>query len=111
MIDCMYRRLPPDGDYQVFESTMGTASNWAPPPLVEGDAVPTPHAWAGDPGYLEAIAWRTQSTEPGEPAVVWLSPLVPLVDTEELTDVQRLAMVVDSANGSGPPSTQANSCS
>jgi hypothetical protein len=196
----MYRRLPPDGDYQVFESTMGTASNWDPtiqhgspplalmtkaieelaassagsglrigrltldilgpipvapvkvrgwvdrpgsrislvsaemlasrpdgtdravarvhawllgtsdtsdvatdryPPLVEGDAVPTPHAWAGNPGYLEAITWRTQDTAPGEPAEVWLSPLVPLVDDEALTDVQRLAMVVDSANGVG----------
>jgi hypothetical protein len=32
---------------------------------------------------------------------VWLSPLVTLVDSEELTDVQRLAMVVDSANGVG----------
>lgn len=28
MIDCMYLRLGTDGDYQVFESTSGTASNW-----------------------------------------------------------------------------------
>jgi Thioesterase-like superfamily len=199
VIDCLYRRLPADGDYQVFASTMGTASNWDPtiqhgspplalmtktmedlaelaspnlrigrltldilgaipvapvkvrawvdrpgarislmssemvatrpdgtdravarvhawllgtsdtsdvatdryPPLVEGEGVPTPHAWAGNPGYLETISWRTQASAPGEPAVVWLSPLVPLVDSEELTDVQRLAMVVDSANGVG----------
>ena len=33
--------------------------------------------------------------------MVWLSPLVPLVDSEPTTDVQRLAMVVDSANGAG----------
>jgi hypothetical protein len=33
--------------------------------------------------------------------VAWLSPLVPLVDDEETTAVQRLAMVVDSANGAG----------
>jgi hypothetical protein len=33
--------------------------------------------------------------------VVWLSPLVPLVDSEPTTALQRLAMVVDSANGAG----------
>ena len=30
MIDCLYRRLPADGDFQVFESTDGTRSNWDP---------------------------------------------------------------------------------
>ena len=33
--------------------------------------------------------------------MVWLSPLVPLVDSEPTTELQRLAMVVDSANGAG----------
>ena len=28
MTDCHYRRLGTDGDHQVFESTVGTASNW-----------------------------------------------------------------------------------
>ena len=28
MIDCLYRRLPADGEFQVFESTDGTRSNW-----------------------------------------------------------------------------------
>lgn len=194
MIDCHYRRLGVDGDYQVFESTAGTASNWnpdiqhgSPPlalltkvieeladgsglrlgrllldilgaipvapvkvrawvmrpgtrislltaemlpahgdrpvarvsawllapsdtsevatdrhaPLVEGPAVAHEHGWQGAPGYLETIDWRTQAYTPGEAAVSWLSPLVSLVDGEELTDVQRLAMVVDSANGVG----------
>jgi hypothetical protein len=197
VIDRMYRRLPSDGDRQVFESTMGTASNWddtiqhgspplalmtklieelsansgmrvgrllldilgpipvAPvevrawverpgsrislvsaemvagrpdgtqrpvarvsawllatsdtadavtdryPPLVEGETSPNSHGWAGRPGYLEAVTWRHQNTAPGEAAVAWMSPLVPLVDDEPLTDLQRLAMVVDSANGVG----------
>ncbi len=199
MIDCHYRRLAVDGEYQVFESTHGTASNWnaeiqhgspplalmtkaieelaadtrsglrigrvtldllgavpvapvkvrawvlrpgarislvaaemtaaapdgsdrvvarvnawllAPsdtsdvvtdrhPPLVEGEAVPRAHDWQGAPGYLETVSWRAQSTAPGEAAIAWMSPLVPLVDSEALTDVQRLAMVVDSANGVG----------
>jgi hypothetical protein len=71
------------------------------PPLVEGDAEPHAHDWIGAPGYLETVSWRTQVTAPGEPSVAWLSPLVPLVDDEPLTDLQRLAMVVDSANGVG----------
>jgi acyl-Coa thioesterase superfamily protein/acyl-CoA thioesterase superfamily protein len=71
------------------------------PPLVEGEAVPTAHDWVGAPGYLETISWRTQPSAPGDPGVAWLSPLVPLVDDEPLTDLQRMAMVVDSANGVG----------
>lgn len=198
MIDCHYRRTGSDGDLAVFESTLGTASNWdsaiqhgspplalmtkaiedlcadrpelrvgrlvldilgaipvAPvkvrarvvrpgtriakvdaemlatrpdgtdravatvsawllstsdtrdavtdryPPLVEGEAMDNPHGWAGAPGYLETVSWRAQRTAPGEAAVSWMSPLVPLVETEPLTDLQRLAMVVDSANGVG----------
>ncbi len=30
MIDCHYRRLAADGEFQVFESTDGTRSNWDP---------------------------------------------------------------------------------
>ncbi len=194
MIDCLYRRLSVDGDFQVFESTEGTRSNWdaelqhgspplalmtkaieelaagttlrigrltldilgaipvAPvkvrawtlrpgarialmcaelipvdgarpvarvtawllattdtkavatdrhPPLVEGEPAPYPHPWMGAPGYLETVSWRKQSTPDGASAEVWLSPLVPLVDAEPVTDTQRLAMVVDSANGVG----------
>ena len=197
MSDCHYRRLAADGDWQVFESTLGTASNWntdiqhgSPPlalmtktieelasgsglrigrltldllgavpvapvkvrasvlrpgarislmaaemtaaapdgtdrtvarvtawllapsdtgdvatdrhaPLVEGEATSRAHDWQGAPGYLETVSWRAQSTAPGDAAIAWMSPLVPLVDSEELTDVQRLAMVVDSANGVG----------
>jgi len=71
------------------------------PPLVEAEGTSNAHDWAGNPGYLETVTWRTQATQPGEAAVVWLSPLVPLVDDENTTDTQRLAMVVDSANGVG----------
>ncbi len=197
MIDCHYRRLGTDGDRQVFESTMGTASNWdariqhgspplalltkvieelaadsdgmrigrvtldllgavpvapvtvrawvlrpgtrislmtaemtaaadgddrvvarvtawllAPsdtrdvatdryPPLVEGEAATQEHGWAGAPGYLETVSWRSQTTAAGDAAIGWLSPVVPLVAGEDATDVQRLMMVVDSANGVG----------
>ena len=71
------------------------------PPLVEGESVPHAHGWAGAPGYLEKVSWRTQATAPGEASVGWLSALVPLVAGEDPTAVQRLAMVVDSANGVG----------
>jgi Thioesterase-like superfamily len=71
------------------------------PLMVEGASVPNPHAWVDAPGYLETVAWRKQDTAEGTAAEVWLSPLVPLVDAEPVTDVQRLAMVVDSANGAG----------
>ncbi|KAA0092328.1 thioesterase family protein [Mycolicibacterium sp. P1-18] len=71
------------------------------PPMVEGESVPPAHGWAGAPGYLERVSWRTQATGPDEAQVGWLRALVPLVAGEDTTDVQRLAMVVDSANGVG----------
>lgn len=71
------------------------------PALVEGDLEPTAHDWLGAPGYVQTVSWRTQVTAPGESKEAWLSPLVPLVDDEPPTDLQRLAMVVDTANGVG----------
>ena len=71
------------------------------PALVEGDSDAVPHSWEGAPGYLETVSWRRQVTAEGDSNEVWLSPLVPLVDSEPTTELQRLAMVVDSANGAG----------
>jgi hypothetical protein len=71
------------------------------PPLVEGEAVSDSHAWQGAPGYLETVSWRKQVSADGDAAVAWMSSLVPLVDDEPRSDLQRLAMVVDSANGVG----------
>jgi hypothetical protein len=71
------------------------------PPLVEGEAVPVPHSWEGAKGYLETVSWRRQPPTDATGNVVWLSPLVPLVDSEPVTELQRLAMVVDCANGAG----------
>lgn len=74
------------------------------PPLVEGQAAAVAHAWEGAPGYLETVRWRRQ-IDPGEQAgdatVAWMSPLALVVDDEPTTPLQRLAMVVDSANGIG----------
>ncbi len=71
------------------------------PPLVEGEAIAVPHGWVGAKGYLETVTWRRQPEAGENGNVVWISSLVPLVDSEPTTDLQRLAMVVDSANGAG----------
>jgi hypothetical protein len=71
------------------------------PPLVEGEASGVAHAWEGARGYLETVSWRRQPTPAGAPAEAWLTPLVPVVDSEPTTPLQRLTMVVDSANGIG----------
>ena len=71
------------------------------PPIAEGEADPTRHAWQGAPGYLDSIRWVRQRAGDAGAAVSWLSPLVSLVDGDDVTDMQRLAMVVDSANGAG----------
>jgi hypothetical protein len=71
------------------------------PPLTEGEADPVPHSWEGATGYLQAVSWRRQRELDNGSAVVWLSPLAHLVDTEGMTQMQRLALVVDCANGAG----------
>ena len=71
------------------------------PPLVEGNSVPVPHSWAEAKGYLETVRWRKQYVPEGATPVAWLSPLVPVVDSEPVSDLQRLAMVADSVNGVG----------
>ncbi len=71
------------------------------PPLTEGPETEVAHAWKGASGYLETVSWRQQATPESEAREAWLSPLVPLVDSEPTTPLQRLAMVVDSANGIG----------
>jgi hypothetical protein len=71
------------------------------PRLVEGKAerLSAPFADAG--GYFDAIDWRPQKTEGPSAAVSWFSPLVHIVDSEPTSALQRLAAVVDCANGVG----------
>ena len=100
----------PDGDYRAVarvtawllatSDTTDVATDRYPP-LVEGEALAVPHSWHGAPGYLETVSWRRQPDTGDTGNVIWLSPLVALVDTEPTTDLQALAMVVDSANGAG----------
>lgn len=69
-------------------------------PLVEGPTAPLALQWTNASGYLDSVQWRPQYDEPSG-AVYWMSPLVGLVDDEPTTALQRLTMVVDSANGVG----------
>lgn len=71
------------------------------PPIVEGEPRTDTHSWQGAPGYLESISWRGQRDADRGASVAWMSPLFPLVDDEPVTAVQRLSLVVDSANGVG----------
>lgn len=71
------------------------------PPLVEGESDPVPHSCKGATGYLEVISWRRQLELDNGSPVVWMSPLANLVDAEAMTQTQRLALVVDCANGAG----------
>ncbi|WP_245905843.1 thioesterase family protein [Mycolicibacterium palauense] len=70
-------------------------------PLVEGPRQPLPHGWWNAPGYLDSVDFRPQPDEPDGSHVFWLTPRAGLVDDEPTTALQRLAMVVDSANGVG----------
>ena len=58
-----------------------------------------PASWSG--GYLDSVDWRWVQgavTEPG-PGMVWMRPLVDLVEGEPMSPVQRLMACVDSASG------------
>lgn len=70
------------------------------PPLAETAPAGLPDFWWEAPGYLESVAWRRQQDDAGA-RVFWMRSTVGLVDDEPTTALQRLAMVVDSANGVG----------
>ena len=71
------------------------------PPLMEGRAQPLQAAFADAGGYFDSIDWRPQDTEGESAAVSWFSPLTHVVDAEPVSALQRLAAVVDCANGVG----------
>lgn len=71
------------------------------PPLVEGETAPLQWRWPETSGYLETVHFRPQPGESAGATVYWMRPMDGLVDDEPTTALQRLAMVVDSANGIG----------
>lgn len=71
------------------------------PPLVEGETAPLGWQWSHTGTYLETVQWRPQYAESAGASVCWLRPVAGLVDDEPTTALQRLTMVVDSANGIG----------
>jgi hypothetical protein len=141
VIDCLYRRLPADGSFQVFESTDGIQHGSPPLALmtkaIEEVAADTPlrigrltldilgaipvapvkvRAWTlrrgcahltdvrrnvsgrkrtcGGPGHRVAAGHQRYQSRGG-----LAQPARPLGGRRGVNDVQRLAMVVDSANG------------
>ncbi|QLL05473.1 thioesterase family protein [Mycobacterium vicinigordonae] len=71
------------------------------PPLREGASQPIPDLFADAGGYFNAIHWRSQRVDDGAEAVSWFSAAAHIVDDEATTALQRLAAVVDCANGVG----------
>lgn len=64
-----------------------------------GVVQPAPSGWPG--GYLRAITWRLAEgsfTQPG-PATTWTTMDVDLVEGEEPTGAQRIAVVADAGSG------------
>jgi acyl-Coa thioesterase superfamily protein/acyl-CoA thioesterase superfamily protein len=70
------------------------------PPLFESPPEPLPDNWWNLTGYLGSIDWRRQLDDPSG-AVWWVSPQGHLVDGEDTTALEKLALVVDSSNGVG----------
>jgi Thioesterase-like superfamily len=70
-------------------------------PLVEGPAGPPPAVFEESGGYFDAVSWRSQAADGDSARVAWISPLAHIVDTEATSALQRLAAVVDCANGVG----------
>jgi Thioesterase-like superfamily len=62
-----------------------------------------PDGWL--PGFMDTLEWRWLKGWLGEPGpgTAWARPLVPLVDGEEPSPLQRLAVVADSGNGAAAP--------
>ncbi|KAA0111777.1 thioesterase family protein [Mycolicibacterium sp. P1-5] len=71
------------------------------PPLIEGPTAPLELHWKDATGYIESVEWRPQYEQSAGANVYWMSPITNLVDNEPTTDLERLAMLVDSANGIG----------
>jgi Thioesterase-like superfamily len=70
------------------------------PTLAEGPAQPLPRDWWNLTHYLGSVDWRRQPDEPTA-AVYWLSPRARLVDDDDPTPLEKLALIVDSSNGVG----------
>jgi hypothetical protein len=89
-----------EGDTAEVES--GAAAPLSPP---EGAHLTPDRAEGWLPGYIDAVEWRWVSggwDVPG-PGELWGRPRVPLVEGEDATPLQRMAVVGDSANGIGSP--------
>jgi Thioesterase-like superfamily len=82
--------------------TVGAAER---PPGPDGVPARSPDLPGWLPGFIDSVEWRFVRgyfTEPG-PGLAWIRQRVPLVEGEEPSPLQRLAVVADSANGVAAP--------
>lgn len=89
-----------EGDTAEVES--GAAAPLPPP---DGAHLRPDRAEGWLPGYIDAVEWRWVSGgwDVAGPGELWGRPRVPLVEGEEASPLQRMAVVGDSANGIGSP--------
>jgi hypothetical protein len=85
------------------EEVAAGADEPLPPPAAGRDGGPRAPGWL--PGFVDAMEWRwVQGGFADRGAgTVWGRPRVPIVDGEEPTPMQRLALVADSGNGVAAP--------
>ena len=74
-----------------------------PPPQEAHPQGERPPGWL--PGFIDALEWRWLRSALGEtgPGTMWARQRVPLVDGEDPTPLQRVALVADSGNGAASP--------
>ncbi|HEY0814728.1 MAG TPA: thioesterase family protein [Pseudonocardia sp.] len=74
-----------------------------PPPAAARLRAERPPGWL--PGFIDALEWRWLHGWLGDPGpgAVWARQLVPLVEGEEPTPLQRMLLVADSGNGAAAP--------
>jgi hypothetical protein len=74
-----------------------------PPPSTARPAGQRAPGWL--PGFIDAMEWRwvRGGFDASGSGTVWARPRVPIVDGEEPTALERLALVADSGNGAAAP--------
>ena len=61
-----------------------------------------PDAWASE-GFVDSVTWEIveKGGGPGQPTQAWIDLVVPLVEGEETTGLERVVAVADTVNGVG----------
>ena len=108
-VQCLSASVSSGGREYVRASAWRVRTAGTPPTPVAGPPAPVPprseeqaRSWLGSGfGYGRALDWRFVAGGPMEigPATVWGRLTMPLVEGEEMTPVERVAVFADSGNG------------